>query len=399
MPNDFRAGYAQRIITPPLDPPVYLAGFGQNRVAQSVHDDLYVRVLALKMGETCVLIVALDLLGLARHHCQEIETRIQRQHPNTQTLIACTHVHHAPDTIGMWGPDMMTSGINPDYLAGVKNTVCELASEALQTLRPAQMRTASVQVPGVARNNRNPEIRDEELTCIQFDDESGKASATWLIFPCHPEVLWDNNPHITADYAHTLLEQVEASTGAPALFSVGALGGMMTPDVQRHDFAESAAMGATLAQAGLRALDQATFTPVRELAFERTIFKLPLQSFLLEEAMRGGLLPDIRDVDSNVTTESSLLKLGSAWFAAVPGELLPKLGLALKAEMHSAGAMLSAVIGLVNDEIGYILPQDEYIYPDNPFEPGKHYEETMSMGPETAPYLLEALRTLLNSST
>jgi hypothetical protein len=78
----------------------------------------------------------------------------------------------------------------------------------------------------------------------------------------------------------------------------------------------------------------------------------------------------------------------------VPGELLPELGLLIKAEMKAAGALLAAVVGLANDEIGYILPEEDYLYPDNPYEPGEHYEETMSLGPQTASRLLAALRSL-----
>ena len=89
MPQgDFHAGYAQRVITPPLDPPVYLAGFGQNRVAKTIHDDLYARALALQMGETTIALVALDLLGLARNHCLEIEARVKQSQPNIQLIIA-----------------------------------------------------------------------------------------------------------------------------------------------------------------------------------------------------------------------------------------------------------------------------------------------------------------------
>jgi hypothetical protein len=187
-PDSFQLGYAQRVITPPLDPPVYLAGFGQNRVAQTVHDDLYVRVLALRHNDTTVVLVALDLLGLGRDHYMEIEVRLKERQPDTQLIIACTHVHHGPDTIGLWGLDMQTSGVNADYLAVVKNTVIEIVLEALQKLRPGQMRTASIQVPGVARNNRNPDILDEELTCVQFGDaETGKVSASWLISRAIPK--------------------------------------------------------------------------------------------------------------------------------------------------------------------------------------------------------------------
>jgi hypothetical protein len=38
-----QAGYAQATITPALERPVYLAGFGRNRRALTVHDDLFVR--------------------------------------------------------------------------------------------------------------------------------------------------------------------------------------------------------------------------------------------------------------------------------------------------------------------------------------------------------------------
>jgi hypothetical protein len=36
-----KVGYAQTIITPSLDRPVFLAGFGHNRRAESIHDDLF----------------------------------------------------------------------------------------------------------------------------------------------------------------------------------------------------------------------------------------------------------------------------------------------------------------------------------------------------------------------
>ncbi len=58
------AGHAQAVITPNLERSVFLAGFGQNRRAESVHDDLYAHALATQFGTTTVLMIALDLLGL-----------------------------------------------------------------------------------------------------------------------------------------------------------------------------------------------------------------------------------------------------------------------------------------------------------------------------------------------
>ncbi len=86
-----------------------------------------------------------------------------------------------------------------------------------------------------------------------------------------------------------------------------------------------------------------------------------------------------------IPREVNLIKIGDLWLATVPGELLPKLGLRLKAQLLESGAGVAGVIGLANDEVGYILPVEDFKYPWNPFKPGKHYEETNSIGKGIAP--------------
>ena len=89
-----------------------------------------------------------------------------------------------------------------------------------------------------------------------------------------------------------------------------------------------------------------------------------------------------------------MLRLGPVWLAHVPGELLPKLGLQLKQAMRSCGASVTGILGLANDELGYILPDEDYIYPQNPLDPGEHYEETMSTGPNAGSQLMTALESI-----
>ena len=62
-------GYAQAVITPSLDRPVFLAGFGRDRRAESVHDDLYVRALAVENAGRLLIIIACDLISLHRAQC------------------------------------------------------------------------------------------------------------------------------------------------------------------------------------------------------------------------------------------------------------------------------------------------------------------------------------------
>ena len=60
-----RAGVAKAVITPDVHKnAVYLAGFGHNRVATGVHDDLYARCLALGAGMDTVALCSVDVIGL-----------------------------------------------------------------------------------------------------------------------------------------------------------------------------------------------------------------------------------------------------------------------------------------------------------------------------------------------
>ena len=411
-------GYAQQIITPSLDKPVYLAGFGNDRRAETIHDDLYARALAIQTEQTTLVLVALDLIGFFRPVVYEVIEKVNR--PDVQIIIASTHTHHGPDTMGLWGPDQKTRGVDEVWMSATKQKIVDGihaslsdASTRLSTsLEPASVKWASVHVPGLVKNARNPEILDDELTLLQFTTADGRPLTTLFNFPCHPEVLWDMNPNLTSDYVHYLREEVEQQTDAPCIFFSGALGGMMTPDVKYHSFEEAESMGRKLAEEGLKALSAVTLQTADDrpqtadkeavggqssaVRFEKRIIKAKLTNILYKLAFGRKLLPDVRDKKGYIATEVNLIKIGGLWLATVPGELLPKLGLQLKAWMKEAGAQVTGVIGLANDELGYILPVEDFKYPWNPFKPGKHYEETNSIGKDIAPKVMDGLKELVS---
>jgi len=232
-----RLGYSQAIITPSLEKTVYLAGFGQNRTAESIHDDLFVRAAAISDGDTTLVLCALDLIGFFQNDVREIIQRVQITAPDVQIIIASTHTHHGPDTQGLWGPDDKTRGVDEDYLLALKEKIAQTIEQSLVLeFKADRLKVGSVHVPGTAKNARDPEIVDDELTVLQFLSPEGKPALTIMDFPCHPEVLWEHNLHITSDYPGQLRKRVEAQTKAPAVFFSGALGGMMTPDVEENSF-------------------------------------------------------------------------------------------------------------------------------------------------------------------
>lgn len=403
-------GYSQVYITPALDRPVYLAGFGPNRRAETVHDDLYCRALSIQSQNVTVVLVSLDLIGFFRQdvlgilkHLTAHSEVFRDLHP--YVLLASSHTHHGPDTIGLWGPNFRTRGVDAAYLETLKARIgaailasLESLTAAVNRASPARVKWASLPVPGVAKNARNPEIVDYELTLLQWVNADGQPLATLCNFPCHPEVLWMHNPHITSDYVHFLRAEVEARTSAPCLFFAGALGGMMTPDVAEHTFAAAEGMGKRLAAAGLEALAGALPQAQAPLRFVKRTFKARVTNPLYRFAFWSKVLPDTRDRAGQVESEANLVQIGDCWFISVPGELLPKLGLRLKRSLAAAGARVSGVIGLANDELGYILPPEDFKFPLNPFKPGSHYEETNSTGIDIGRKLMDAVQQLLNES-
>ncbi len=388
-----KIGYAQNVITPSLDSPVYLAGFGNDRRATAVHDGLYARALAIQTEQTTLVLVALDLIGFFRLDVYAVIDQVNR--PDVQIIIASTHTHHGPDTMGLWGPDQKTRGVDKKYLADIKIKIGEVIHASLSTLKPASVKWASVHVPGLSANFRNPEIRDDELTLLQFTTADGRPLTTLFNFPCHPEVLWTENPNITSDYVGYLRDETEKQTGAPCIFFAGALGGMLSPDVKDHSFEEAEFMGKKLAQEGVKALRAVDSNQVSGISVEKKVISAKLTNILYKLAFMRKLLPDVREKNGYITTEVNLIKIGGLWLATVPGEMLPKLGLSLKAQLLEAGASVAGIIGLANDELGYILPVKDFKYPWNPFKPGKHYEETNSIGRDIAPNVMDALKELM----
>ena len=386
-------GYAQQIITPSLDKPVYLAGFGNDRRAETIHDDLYARALAIQTEQTTLVLVALDLIGFFRPVVYEVIEKVNR--PDVQIIIASTHTHHGPDTMGLWGPDQKTRGVDEVWMSATKQKIVDVIHASLSALKPASVKWASVLVPGLVKNTRNPEILDNELTLLQFTTTDGKPLTTLFNFPCHPEVLWNMNPNLTSDYVHYLREEVEQQTGAACIFFAGALGGMLTPDVKDHSFEEAESMGRKLAGEGIASLSKVE-SQKSLISIEKRIIKAKLTNILYKLAFGRKLLPDVRDKKGYITSEVNLIKIGGLWLATVPGELLPKLGLQLKAWMKEAGAQVTGVIGLANDEVGYILPVEDFKYPWNPFKPGKHYEETNSIGKDITPKVMNSLKELVS---
>jgi hypothetical protein len=430
-------GFARRPITPDLSKgPVFMAGFGSDRRATGVHDDLWARAVAASDGQTRVVIVSLDLIGFFLADVKEARALLrERVGDDVALIVSSTHNHEGPDTMGLWGPGRFTSGVDPAYLDRVRSTVVAVAEDALARLEPARMVIARTTTPALIVDSRLPHVIDDALVILQAVAEDGRTLGTVVSWGNHPEALGAENTLITADFPHYLNRRLEEALGGTAVFLVGSIGGLMTPmGVELHDahgrpvpqdsFALARAVGERAAAAALEAL-RTSGRPSESTVIQHraaTLF-VPLENRLFRLAAFLGVLdrpvfsdgePATTAFGDDLETEIGHLRLGDVEMLLVPGEIYPELVIGGIQDPQDPAAdfpgapkeetlygHLSSeyriVVGLANDEIGYILPRSQWDA-EEPFAYGRadsQYGEINSVGPSVAPLLADAFADLL----
>jgi len=373
---------------------VYLAGFGSfgSRPASAVHDDIYARCLILDYDGTTIVFVALDLIGYMINQVDLVRKEVENVYEieADNVIIACTHTHSGPDTLGLWN-SWDAPGVNWPYMNYVREQIVECIVKAHQNMEKASIRFASTSVPELMKNARDPGRVYPDLEVMKVDNWRGKTIATMINYAGHPEVLWSDNLELTSDYVGYLCDKVEEELGGVAVFMNGALGGMITPDVEsnEHTFEKAQEIGYALADATVRALGSrrsyswGAFIPIWKETFnvKKQTFEVPLENEDFFYAMLGGILyrsdpwyklPHGEFPMGTIMTEVNVITIGKAQMITMPGEVLPSIGYRLREAMTGK---YKFQIGLCNDELGYIIPADEW--------DDTQYEESMSVGVQT----------------
>ncbi len=423
--GEMRAGAAARSVTPDLTKgPVFMAGFDNNRRATGVHDDLFARCLALQPGEKPLVICGVDSIGLFWDDVVRIRELVK-----ADVVVAALHDHQAPDTMGLWGPNGATSGINEDYNSFVIERTAEAAMAALANLRPATIALAKAhpaELDTFIHDNRPPDVHDAELVLAAVNGADGKPIATLINWANHPETLGSRNTQITADYPAAIYKRLEERRGGVAVFVNGAVGGMQSPlgakiaGVADNSFEKAEHIGKRVADIGADALEHAPAVRVTRVEFQERVVEIPIANKGFEQAAAAniyhGRKPSVAGKTSAPVGLIRLLDGGRPVLeiALVPGELYPELSVggiqkyegadfpdasaepAIKGMMKAPYRML---FGLADDEIGYIIPKSEW---DNeaPWLQNarkRFYGEVNSVGPEAAPVIVGALKELLDN--
>lgn len=441
--GELTVGFAEVDVTPELGKkPVYLAGFGNNRKATKVHDPIMARAMVLADGDVKIALVSADVVGLFIDNT----ARIREGLPGFQYVMAqATHNHEGPDTLGLWGPTPVQSGIDPDYLKKLEAGCIAAVKAADAARKPTAARIGTASDGSLLRDSRQPIVKHDELVAIRFEDpKTGKPLGVLVQWNNHPEALDSKNTELTADYIYYTVKHLKKSQGCPVLYLTGTVGGLMTTlglsvkDASGKELADGTfeksdrygTLVGELADQALKGAVPVALTPFdirsREILIpvDNNNFRLAYQLGVLNRPMytwTGSPTPKefttTKDVSKPVAlkTEVGYLKLGDLEVAVIPGEIYPELVLGKVQDPVDPGADFpdapiepsiygqfkgkhKMIIGLGNDEIGYILPKRQWDVKE-PFCYGlkkAQYGEVNSVGPEAGPIICKTFQELVN---
>jgi Neutral/alkaline non-lysosomal ceramidase, N-terminal len=442
--STLQVGFAQADITPDVAAKtVYLAGFGQNRKATGVHDPLFVRAIVLKDGDKKIALACVDLVGFFYPNVLHARKELADFH---YVLVSSTHNHEGPDTLGLWGPTAFKSGVDADYLKEVESKIVQAIRTAEKNARPATVQIGSLKVPELLHDGREPYVLHDDLVLLRFfDAQRAKPLGLLVEWNVHPELLGGKNTLVSADHVGYTVNYLQKKYDCPVTYFTGTVGGLMTSlhvplkdeqakELADETFEKTERYGLALGAAADRAL--ASAKPIQLTPFDvrsRQVF-LPMQNRLYLAGRLLGVLDregflwngnpakaepaalSEKEKPIAIQTEVALLRLGELEVAAIPGEIYPELVLGKVQDPVDPGADYPEapiepgiyaqlkgphrmIIGLANDEIGYIIPKRQWDEKP-PFCYGRtkaQYGESNSIGPDAAPILCKAFRELAES--
>lgn len=437
--NNWTVGFSSVILTPDdvTADTYYIAGYNTNNPAKGILDDMLAKAVYIddNTGRGGVIICAIDCVGISRSDINDIRQKVieSGEIPSLKSINICaTHSHSAVDTQGLWGKAFYSDGKNDDFMIELKEKTASAIIDAYRERKNGNLYFGTIEAEGLQTDTRTPVDFDSTITSIRFSPFD-KGNDTYIVnYACHAEMLGSLTNVISADFPAYMTKEINEKTGgANVIFLNGAIGGLITgsefDSFLKGDLAEcidyTKEYGKNVADLILKIDNEKEIAPLINIK-TKTVSVLCENTALLLARYIGVLNNDI-SIDNNsvsIITEVSYMELGSRQIGVymIPGELYPELesGNFLSAEdsANKTEATYKAlsemnrcehnfVIGLCNDEIGYIIPENDFLlhewlpYFNIPYDSfdRKHYEETNSVGPKTAGALLEAMDSLINS--
>jgi neutral ceramidase len=379
-PAPVRAGAATYDISSPVGAP--LAGYG-DRVGvptKGIHDSLMGSTLIIESEGRYYCMTGLDFFYMRLDVYKDIAKRVNAATglPESCIFMGASHSH---TTSGALIPSLAILGGKFDRKVYDKVTkaIVDGYVKAYKSMKPAKIGVGYITeeegkyTNGNRRSDKN--LEDHVVGVIRVDGMDGKPIATLFNHSGHPTGIDSKKMYQSSDFVGPARNAVAKQVGGVAVFFNGSLGDHSARcygDCPADDYAKVKKTGEQIAE-----------YVVKERKAIKTSDKAEIR-----EVSRWLILNKSRQL---YTVQKALVFDNKDVFLTMPGEaFFDPIGNKLREQAKSQGFDQLFILGLTNDGLGYIYPEELYYT--------HAYESTYTaFGPKMSPFIVDNASDLLKS--
>lgn len=337
-----------------------LSGYGGRPASTTgVHDSIYVKTVALRVGEQTLVIIGSDLLIMPPDVSSIVTERAstELQLGRADLLFTATHTH---SSIGGWSGGYVGEAFsgphNPQVTDWIAQQVFQSIALALDDLQPGSIGTGSLPISYFVRNRLVGEKGkiDPDFMLIQVQQNSGRKALIGS-FNAHATSLGSGNLEVSADYPGYWQRKMEENDVDLAIFLAGSVGSHSYKNVAGSGFEKPKYLGEALAdsvRSHLPSIMMKDSIEIRSMSLE---ISLPEFQFRLTDGFRlrpfwaKKLFPDVGSVYLQAVQLDNLL------WGTSPSDFSGETTLLYKNAARAKGldAMVTSFNGAYT---GYIIP-------------------------------------------
>lgn len=409
--SDWYMGYAGASLLEGLDimnGEYFLAGsleVFEGRVPKKINDDQRVRVYAVSDGVSGIVVHAvIDGFGLSRGEVQIIRNKVEQAVGNNNNIISLNvsvlHQHSCIDTLGMNIPllpgliintsNAVLGGLfdkykvvkNQKFMDNLFEKTVDCVESAIKDMKKGDLYYGYTDISEYMRDAREPLSLDTNMHRLRFVPADG-SKETWILQgSMHCTGMGAGPDELTADYPYYIEKAINEKAGANVVYVLGAELAIkqereLTDVEGASDIENITAYGYAIADKIMKINNDIKLEPVLNVAHKEVYLKV--DNGILTLAARQDILTSVIVKDGLkkiMVTEIGYMELGNqVGVFMCPGEFDPMLILggpesgdaAWTGETWDYAALTDAVdvpnvmiYGLCNDQVGYVLRDNEY---------------------------------------
>lgn len=374
---------------------VPMAGFGGRKgPADGVHDSLYVKAAALKVGDQMIVALSADILLIPPYVADSVAWYLQKDGiKREQLFLGATHTH---SSIGATTPkyvgEKFSGGFNPNMISYLTKRFTKAIRLAVADIKPATVANKELRIPELVRNRMSAEKGrlNDFFTAMTIQQKDGKKAVIGA-YAAHSTTLGEDNLKFSGDFPGYWQRKVEEDYADIAIYYAGTLGSHSHRG-EGQLFERAKHMGEGLAQH----LIDSEILPLPKDSVPFTSIGIPFhtaemqfrvsKNYYLAPFISRELIPEYY----NAYVQG--LRIGDLVWITCPFELSGEIALDVKNALKLAG-YYSMFTSFNGDYKGYVTPS-KYYY-------DKTYESYLMgwYGPSMGDYTSDLLFKVANGLT